>query len=107
MADLNINFSDGNQFIKYDDDSYHTLGCPTCNYGSEYVNEVKITTTHYQISIKFNQMYEYAFSEGDAIRLFAIDLRDMTEDEFIAHIDKHIHEDYEYSLETYEVIRRN
>lgn len=106
MADLNINFADGNQLVKYHDDSHCTLGCPTCNYGSEYVNEVEIITTHYNISITFNQMYTYAFSEADAIRLFAIDLGGMTEDEFIAHVDKCIHEDYEYSLEEYEVIMR-
>lgn len=107
MVDLNLNFVDGNQLVKYNDDSYcNSLGCPTCNYGSEYVTEVEIITTHYEISITFNQMYSYAFSTADAIRLFAIDLRSMTEDEFIAHVDKHIHKDYEDSLEEYEVVRR-
>lgn len=89
MSTLNIKFTDGNELISYDDDSYHYDGCPTCNYGSEYINEITIKTTNYTIDIKLNQMYDYAFSQADAIKIFAgADLRQMNESEFIDYIEK-------------------
>lgn len=33
----------------YEDNSYRFCGCPTCDYGSEYINEIDITLTHYKI----------------------------------------------------------
>lgn len=88
---LNIELADGNKIINYSDDSYHYEGCPTCDYGSEYINNIMISTTNYIISAKFNQMYEYAFSAGAAIKIFAADLRSMTEKEFIEYIDSKFH----------------
>lgn len=29
--------------VNYADDHYHYDGCPTCNYGSEYINEIAWT----------------------------------------------------------------
>ena len=87
MSVLNIELADGNKIISYYDDSYHYDGCPTCDYGSEYINDIVINTTNYIISVKLNQMYEYAFSVGAAIKIFAVDLRSMTEKEFIEYID--------------------
>lgn len=29
--------------LNYADDHYHYDGCPTCDYGSEYINEIDIT----------------------------------------------------------------
>ena len=104
MSELNLLFADGNKLISYNDDSHRTLGCPTCNYGSSYVNEITIVTTHYRIDIELRQMYEYSFSTADAIRLFAVDLSSMTEQDFINHIDKRIHE-YD-ALDEYHVTRR-
>ena len=105
MSKLNLKFADGNQLISYEDDTYYSSGCPTCDYGSKYINEITIVTTNYRIDIKLNQMYEFAFSTADAIRLFAVDLSCMTEQDFINHIDKRIHE-YD-ALEEYYVTRRN
>ena len=88
---FNIKFADGKEFIDYYDDSYYYSGCPTCDYGSEYINEITIKTTSYRVEVKLNQMYEYAFSTADAIKMFAVNMRDMTEDEFIKHIDEAFH----------------
>lgn len=92
MERLNIKFADGNEFIGYEDDSYNYAGCPTCDYGSEYINDVEVNTTNYRITATFNRMYEYAFSTAEAIRIFAVDLKNMTEKEFVDHIDKEFHE---------------
>lgn len=72
--------------VNYADDCYHYDGCPTCDYGSEYINEIDITLVHHTIHIKTNQMYEYVLSEGQMIRLFLTEydvIRTMTEKEFI------------------------
>lgn len=72
--------------LKYSDDHYCYLGCPTCNYGSEYINEIDITLVHHTIHVKTNQMYEYVLSEGQMIKLFLTEydtIRTMTEKEFI------------------------
>ena len=105
MARLNIKFADGNQLESYSDDSWSSSGCPTCDYGSKYVNELEIYTTNYDLYIVFNQMYHYAFSTADAIRIFAVDLSKMTEEEFIQHIDTEVHK-FD-ALETYRIKPRS
>ena len=61
-------------------------GCPTCDYGSEYINEIHIMLTSYKVYVKVNQMYEYVLSEGQMMRLFLSEyenIQAMTEKEFI------------------------
>lgn len=72
--------------LNYQDDHYCYSGCPTCNYGSEYINEIDITLVHHKVHIKTNQMYEYVLSEGQMIRLFLTEydtIRTMTERNFV------------------------
>ena len=87
MSILNIKFADGNELISYDDDTTSYGGCPTCDYGSEYINDITVETTNYRINATFNQMYEYAFTSGDAIRIFAKDFSRMTEDDFVKYLE--------------------
>ena len=101
---LNIKFADNNEFISYSDDTWSSPGCPTCDYGSKYVNEITIITTHYRINVELRQMYEYAFSEADAIKMLAINLGGMTEAEFLAYINKAFHQ-YD-ALEEFEIRER-
>ncbi len=101
---LNIKFADNNEFISYSDDTWSSPGCPTCDYGSKYVNEITIITTHYRVNIEIREMYEYAFSEADAIKMFAVDLHSMTEAEFLGYIDAAFHK-YD-ALEEFEIIER-
>lgn len=101
---LNIKFADNNEFISYCDDIWSSPGCPTCDYGSKYVNEITITTTHYRIDVELRQMYEYAFSTADAIKMLAVDLRSMTEAEFLTYVDQAFHQ-YD-ALEEFEIRER-
>lgn len=71
--------------VNYTDDCYYSSGCPTCDYGSEYVNEIDITLTKYKIHVRTNQMYNYVLSEGQMIKLFLSEygtIQQMTEKEF-------------------------
>lgn len=93
--------------LNYEDGCYCYEGCPTCNYGSEYINEIDITLMHHMIHIKTNQMYEYALSEGQMVRLFLTEydtIRTMTEKEFIDWLKaKLIDIAYEEVIEEFEV----
>lgn len=80
--------------VNYNDNTYFSSGCPTCDYGSEYVNEIDITLTHYSIHIKTNQMYEYVLSEGDMMKLFLSEyntIQTMTEKEFVDWLKEQIY----------------
>ena len=84
MEKLLITMVDGG-LVTYDDDSYSYGGCPTCDYGSQYITEIDITLTKYDIHIKTNQMYDYVLSEGDMMKLLLSnydEIRAMTEKEF-------------------------
>lgn len=80
-----IKMTDGG-IVNYTDSHYAYPGCPTCDYGSEYINEIDITLVHHTVHIKTNQMYEYALSEGQMMKLFLTEyntIQTMTENEFI------------------------
>lgn len=93
--------------LKYSDDHYCYLGCPTCDYGSEYITEIDVTLVHHTIHVKTNQMYEYVLSEGQMIKLFLTEydtIRTMTEKEFIDWFKaKLIDIAYEEGIEEFEV----
>ena len=44
-------------------DNDYIEGCPTCNYGSEYINDIVITTTKFKAMFKISQMYDYVYSD--------------------------------------------
>ena len=72
--------------VNYNDDRYSYGGCPTCNYGSEHINEIDVTLTKHKIHVKINQMYQYVLSEGQMIKLFLSEyniIQEMTEKQFI------------------------
>lgn len=72
--------------VDYYDDSYYYAGCPTCDYGSEYINEVDVILTHYKIHFRTNQMYAYVLSEGKMMKLFLTEyntIQTMKEKDFI------------------------
>lgn len=72
--------------VNYEDDCYKYDGCPTCDYGSEYINEINITLTRHKIHVETNQMYSYVLSEGQMIKLFLTEyntIQTMREKEFI------------------------
>ena len=72
--------------VDYSDDCYHYDGCPTCDYGSEYINEIDITLTKCKFHIKVSQMYEYVISKGQMVKFFLTEnntIQGMTENEFV------------------------
>ena len=100
--------------LNYEDDSSYISGCPTCDYGSEYINEIDITLTKYKIHVETNQMYSYALSEGQMMKVLLPNyntIQAMTEKEFIdwfkQKLEDTIDEDnyykHEDSLEKFEV----
>lgn len=90
MTFFNIKFKDGNFFISLDDEMEGFGGCETCDYGSQYINRFSFVTTNYIVDVEFNQMYEYAVSVGDIIKIIAVDLGNFTEKEFVEHVRNHI-----------------
>jgi hypothetical protein len=77
--------------VNYVDDCWHMDGCPTCDWGSKYVNEIDITLTKYKIHVETSQMYEYVLSEGQMIKLFLSEyntIQFMTEKEFVEWFKK-------------------
>ena len=94
MNELLIKMVDGG-LIDYQDDCYHFSGCPTCDYGSKYINEMYIKLFNYIIYVKVNQMYEYAISQGDVIKLFLCNynaIQAMTEKEFVDWLKNKLYE---------------
>ena len=84
MEKLLIKMVDGG-LVNYEDDNYHYGGCPTCDYGSEYITEIDMTLTRHKISVRTNQMYDYVLSEGDMMKLLLSNydaIQIMTEKEF-------------------------
>ena len=73
--------------IETDETSYS--GCPTCDYGSQYINELDITLTKCRVHAEVSQMYEYRLSSGDLMNLILPNIstiKQMTETEFINYI---------------------
>lgn len=64
-----IKLTDGG-IINIDTDERSHAGCPTCDYGSEYISEMTIYMTKYTIKASINQMYEYAINVDDTFKLF-------------------------------------
>ena len=81
--------------INYSDDTSYISGCPTCDYGSKYINEIRIDLIKYKIFVKLNQMYDFALSEGEMIKLFLSnynEIQGLTEKEFIDWIKQKLYE---------------
>lgn len=71
--------------VDYWDDEDYNPGCETCDYGSEYINDINVTLTKYKIHAVVNKEYEYALSSGDMMKMLlpAYDeIYNMTEYEF-------------------------
>lgn len=81
--------------VNIQSDEYSYRGCPTCDYGSQYINEVTITLTKYVINVNLNKMYEYCLSSGSLMTIILpnVDLiMSMTEEEFIKWFKEQLQE---------------
>lgn len=114
MSDYIMTLKDGGvRTIKCDCES--SSGCPTCNYGSSFVNFVKIELDSCTINIGFDMMYHYGMREHDVdeaisayeiAQMFDIQDTDITEAQFIGHVAKYIAElaDYHHYSDTSYII---
>lgn len=96
----------GIENIKTDEEHYP--GCPTCDYGSEYINDVEVILTKHIIRASFNKMYSYVLSSGDLMEMLLpnVDaIQKMTESDFIEWLrlafEQKCDEEYEYEYATY------
>lgn len=69
------------------EDTMSYSGCDTCDYGSEYINELFLELTRYKAKFTVTQMYNYGLSVGEIMKILFpnIDkIRLMTELEFLS-----------------------
>ena len=78
-----LELADGG-IINIDTDKNYTSGCPTCDYGSEYINYIEIMTTKFKAKFRISQMYDYVYDDLLKIILPNINtIKGMLEIEFI------------------------
>lgn len=68
--------------VNITDDTTCHKGCDTCDYGSEYINEMNIELTKHEIHVEVKDMYNYLLSIGDVIKILANVDKTMTEEQF-------------------------
>jgi hypothetical protein len=86
-----MNLKDGG-VMSIDTGYDYTSGCPTCEYGAERTNYVKIDLKKTIVEFIITQTYEYPFecptiSFSQLIKLFDIkNPEEMTQDQFVSYI---------------------
>lgn len=68
-------------------DKDYTQGCPTCDYGSCYVNYYDIKLTTINIHIEVSETYEYLLSEGYMMETILPNLDEISQMEEIEFIE--------------------
>lgn len=79
-----LEFVDGGM-VSIDTDKEAYAGCETCDYGSEYIDNIEIVLTKYKIKASVSQMYEYVFTSGDLMKIILTNITEiqkMTEKQF-------------------------
>lgn len=116
MATINVKLTDGN-IVSIEEDSYSYKGCPTCDFGSEYIKELKFVVdvdwseNQQIVEINSNQMYRYAeeLNTENMIKLLTEVIENpMNFHEFLRACKEalNINEDNEtITLETYEKVK--
>lgn len=54
--------------VESDEESYG--GCPTCDYGSEYINTLTLICSKCEHTISVSQMYDFVLSSGTVMKVF-------------------------------------
>ena len=71
------------------DNEYESGGCPTCDYGSRYINNISFIMTEHCMLIECQNEYDYSLSEGEIMKIILpnIDeIKQLTELQFIEWI---------------------
>ncbi len=77
------------------DTRYVSGGCDTCDYGSEYINNLDIILSQFSIRVEAKGEFEYLLSISDLIKLFTQNYKEIeqkTEEEFHLWIGEKISE---------------
>ena len=66
-------------------DNQYIQGCPTCDYGSEYISEMQIKLTNIYINVEANSKCNYSLSDGLIMKIIlpnVNEIQEMSELEF-------------------------
>ncbi len=89
MNDLLVKMVNGGiEDFTYSQEGYG--GCPTCNYGSHYIDEFTVHLTNFNIRVKVTTQYYHGLTEAFLMKFFIgnIDkIKTMTEEELFEFID--------------------
>ena len=79
-----IKLKDGG-LVNYEDGTTYFAGCPTCDYGSEYINDINLTFSKIRVLYSVSRMYSYAVSTGYIMKILLNNMNsfsNMTEEGF-------------------------
>ena len=97
-------------FLGIETDKYYREGCPTCDYGSSYVNYITYEFSTGYIKVRVEEMYDYAISEAELMMFWLnnIDkIKQMTFDEICSFLKEYHTQDFvEDKYNYYKVERR-
>lgn len=88
--ELNIPLADAKIIRIHEEYEYEKGMCNTCDFDDEYINRITVTTSNHDLFAKFNRQYNFSFTAGAAIRMFAVDLKAMTEEAFLQYLVKEL-----------------
>lgn len=67
-------------------------GCETCDYGSQYIDDLIVKLTKMTVVVSTNTMYKYAMSTSDLINMFLTADKTMMEEQFVVWMYEKIKE---------------
>ena len=88
-----LQLRDGGIVEFWQDNQYNAGPCDTCDYGTNYVNEVIITMVKIHIHIEVNNTFDYVLSEGIFMKILLSNvdkIKNMTEGEFSLWLEKEL-----------------
>ena len=88
MEDYIIKFIDGGKLLQIDSDEESYEGCPTCNFGSEYINSISFIGTAYKLDVYTSNMYDYAMNMSDVLKIVLNNDTNVTEKEWFDNLEE-------------------
>ena len=85
-------------------------GCPTCDYGSDYIDNITMYFSKYKFSLETHKMYEYAMNTATIIKIIANRPKVLTERMFIDYfidslkeLSTSIYSEFKFSWKLYDI----
>ena len=86
-------FVDGNQLERIESKHQYIPGCcDTCDFGSRYINEILIVTTHYKLYVRTVKEFDYAISEALCMKVCLSTPFDLPESFWLKKLEKNFKE---------------